>query len=216
MVRRIDHLSMTVIRLVALAASIGVVAAVAPAHAAGPKPQIVDVTGDANGINQQVPGVGPEPPTVQTAPIDVAGADIVSVLFNTNYVTKKTHGKKTKTANGFTVTMTLAAAPITDVEYRVAGAAADCSSVQFEYDTAPVTGGSDVRCPNANAPLMDHDYGITGSISGVKIVWVVAKGVFRDGTVFSSLNAQTRTVAGRVTAPQIDYATTDSTYTVGK
>src|SRR4029077_20985555 len=121
--------------------------AMAPAHAAGPKPQITDPTGDANGINQQFPGLGPEPPDEQTAPADGAAADITSVLFETNFVTKKVHGKKVKVANGFTVTMTLAAAPTSDIEYRVSGAAGDCSSVFFEYNTAPALGGSDVRCP---------------------------------------------------------------------
>ena len=203
------------IRLVAVAAALGVVAAIAPAHAAGLKPQITDATGDANGVNQQFPGLGPEPPTVQTAPADVAGADITTVRFTTNFVTKKVRGKKVRVANGFTVTMNLAAATIPNIEYRVAGAAADCSSVFFEYDTAVGLESSDVRCPGGT-PTSDTDYGITGTASGSTITWVVPNGVFRNGTTFSSLNAQTRTVEGVVTAPQIDYATSGATFTVGK
>lgn len=204
------------VRLVALAASAGVVAAFVPAHAAsGPKPQIVDAIGDANFINNQAPGLGPEPPTVQTAPADLSGADISTVLFATNWVTKKVHGKKVKVANGFTLTMTLAAATMPDIEYRVSGATGDCTSVFFEYSTAPGLGGSDARCP-ATPPATEVDYGITATASGNKIVWVVPNGVFHNGTVFSSLNAQTRTVIGAVTAPQVDYATSDATYAVGK
>lgn len=203
------------IRLVALASAVGVVAAIAPAHAAGSKPQITDATGDANGINQQFPGLGPEPPTVQTAPADLAGADITSVLFSTNFVTKKVRGKKVKVANGFTVTLNLAAATMPNIEYRVAGAAADCANVFFEYDTAVGLEGSDVRCPGST-PTSDTDYGITATASGTKITWVVPNGVFHNGTTFSSLNAQTRTIEGVVTAPQVDYATSSATYTVGK
>jgi hypothetical protein len=202
-------------RLVAVAAAAGVVAAVMPAHAAGPRPQVVDPTGDANGLNDQGTGSG-SPPSMATAPADVAAADIVSVQFVTNFVTKVVKRKKVKVANGFTVTMTLAAAPTTDIEYRVSGAAADCSSVFFEYDTAPgPTGGSDTRCPGST-PTSDIDYGVGAKASGNKITWVVPNGVFHNGTVFSSLNAQTRSVVGIITAPQIDYAESTATFTVGK
>ena len=204
------------IRHVALASAAGVTAALAvPAHAAGPKPQIVDAVGDANGVNQQFPGVGPEPPTVQTAPADVAAADISTVLFATNFVTKKVKGKKVKVPNGFAVTLTLAAAPMPNVEYRVAAAAADCTSVFFEYDTSVALGSSDVRCPGAT-PTTGTDYGVKATVSGTQISWVVPNGVFHNGTVFSSLNAQTRTVEGLITAPQIDYAASTATYTLGK
>lgn len=190
-------------------------ATVAPAHASGPKPQITDKTGDANGINSQGFNVGIEPQE-QTEPVNVPGADITSVLFATSFATKKSHGKKVRTPNGFTVTLTLAAAPTTDIEYRVSGAAANCSSVFFEYNTAPdAMVQSDARCPGTT-PLQDTSYAVSGSASGQKITWVVPEGVFRTGTVFSSLTAQTRTVAVRVTAPQIDYATSGATYTVGK
>jgi hypothetical protein len=190
-------------------------ATVVPAHASGPKPQITDETGDANGVNSQGLKLGIEPQQ-RTEPVNVPGADITSVLFTTTFVNKKSHGKKVRTPNGFTVTLTLAAAPTTDIEYRVSGAAANCSSVFFEYNTAPgATVTSDARCPGST-PLQDTNYVVSGSANGQKITWVVPDGVFRNGTVFSSLTAQTRTVAVRLTAPQIDYATSAATYTVGK
>jgi hypothetical protein len=203
------------LRPVALALSAGILATVAPAHASGPKPQITDETGDANGINSQGFNLGIEPQQ-RTEPVNVAGADIVSVLFATNFATKKSHGKKVKAPNGFTVTLSLAAAPTTDIVYRVSGAVAKCSNVFFEYDTAPgATVTADARCPGPT-PLQDTSYDVSGSANGQKITWVVPDGVFRNGTVFSSLTAQTRTVAVRVTAPQIDYASSAATYTVGK
>jgi len=203
------------IRPVVLVAAAGIVATVAPAHAAGPKPQIVDAIGDAKGINQQFPGVGPEPPTVQTAPADVAAADISTVLFATNFGTKKVKGKKIKIPNGFTVTLTLAAAPMPNVEYRVSATAANCTDLSFEYNTSVALGRSDTRCPGLT-PTSDTDYGVGATASGTTITWVVPDGVFHNGTVFSSLNAQTRTVEGLVTAPQIDYASSTATYTLGK
>lgn len=201
-------------RLVAVAAAAGVAVAVLPAHAAGPRPQITDPTGDANGLNDQGSGLG-SPPSTATSPATIAGADITSVQFATNFVTRVVKRKKVKVPNGFTVTLTLAAATTADIEYRVSGAAADCTSVFFEYDTAPVTGGSDARCPGGT-PTSDINYGISGSANGNKITWVVPNGVFHNGTVFSQLNAQTRSVEGAITAPQIDYAESAATYTVGK
>lgn len=202
------------IRPVALVLFAGMLATVAPAHASGPKPQITDGTGDANGINGQGFNSGIDPQE-RTEPADVPAADIVSVLFMTNFVTKKSHGKKVKAPSGFTVTLNLAAAPTADIEYRVTGAAAGCSSVYFEYHTAPDGTASGARCPGPT-PLQDTNYVVSGSASAQKITWVVRDGVFRNGTVFSSLTAQTRTIAVRVTAPQIDYASSTTTYTVGK
>jgi len=201
-------------RLVAVAAAAGVAVAMLPAHAAGPRPQISDPTGDANGLNDQGSGLG-SPPSMTTSPATIAGADITSVQFSTNFVTRVVKRKKVKVPNGFTVTLTLAAATTTDIEYRVSGAAADCMSVFFEFNTAPVTGKSGTRCPGGT-PTSNTDYGIKGSATGNKVTWVVPNGVFHNGTVFSELNAQTRTVEGAITAPQIDYAESAATYTVGK
>src|SRR2546421_303888 len=64
------------VRLLALTAAGGIAVAALPAHAATGKPQITDPTGDANGVNQQFPGLGPNPPSENTAPADVAAAVI--------------------------------------------------------------------------------------------------------------------------------------------
>ena len=203
------------LRLCALSAVAAIGVTAVPSFAGAPKPQITDPVGDANGINQQFPGLGPEPPDVATAPADLSSADIVSVAFATTFVTKIVKHKPVKTPNGFTVTMVLAAAPTPNIEYRVSGAAGACTSVFFEYDTSVGTGGSDIRCP-ATPPATNVTYAGTAAITGDKIVWTVPAGAFPNGTTFSQLNAQTRTVAVAVTAPQIDYATSGATYTVGK
>jgi hypothetical protein len=204
------------IRIAALAAASGLAIAALPAHAATAKPQIVDATGDANGINQQFPGLGPNPPTVSTGPADLASADITTVLFSTNFLSKRVKGKTVKVPNGFTVTLSLAAAPTPNIEYRVAAAGGDCADIFFEYDSSVGTGGSDVRCPAALPATTDTDYGIKATVSGTKITWIVPNGIFHNGTVFSNLNAQTRTVEVVVTAPQVDYATSSTTFTLGK
>lgn len=202
------------VRVAAFAAVAGLGVVIGPAHAAGAKPQIVDATGDANGVNQQIPGFGPDP-SVQTAPAEVAGADITTVRFTTTFATKKVKHKTVRVPNGFTVTMALAAAPVPNVDYRVSGTIGGCAGVQFEYSTATLAPGPQARCPGTT-PATDSHYVVSGRISGSSVVWTVPNGVFHDGTVFSSLNAQTRTIVGVVTAPQIDYATSSATYTVGK
>jgi hypothetical protein len=203
------------LRLCALTAVAAIGVAALPSLAGVPKAQITDPVGDANGINQQFPGVGPEPPDASTAPADLSSADIVSVTFQNTFVTKVVKHKPVKTPNGFTVTMQLAAAPTPNIEYRVSGAAAGCTSVFFEYDTSVGTGGADIRCP-ATPPATNTTYDGTAAVSGSKIVWTVPASSFRTGTTFSSLDAQTRTVAVEVTAPQVDYATSSATFTVGK
>src|SRR3954470_24107132 len=81
-------------RLSALVAVAGIAVAVIPAHAAGPaaapapKPQITDVPGDANGINSQGLGVGPD--VSVAGPADDSNADITSVLFATKFKTVTT------------------------------------------------------------------------------------------------------------------------------
>jgi hypothetical protein len=202
------------VRLCALAAVAGLAVAAFPAHAASaPRPQITDPAGDANGINGQ--SVTNAVPSVSTGPADLASADIRSATFATTFVTKVVKKKKVKVPNGFTLTFVLSAAPTPNIIYRVAGASADCQSLFFEYDTSIGTGGTTIRCA-ALPPAPNVDYPGTATVKGSTIVWTVPNGAFRNGTVFSGLNAQTRTALVAVTAPQIDFAASSATYTVGK
>jgi len=199
-------------RLFASAAVVALAAFAMPAHAGAVKPQIVDPAGDANDINDQ--GLGIADQSVST-PADLSSADILSVTFQTVFATKVVKGKKTQVPTGFTVTMTLAAAPGPAIEYRVSGAAAGCSSVFFEYSTSPAKGGSDIRCP-ATPPASNVAYPGQTIVKGNSIIWSVPINAFPKNTTFSSLNAQTRFNPAAVTAPQIDYASSNATYTVGK
>src|SRR5690242_15184159 len=107
------------IRLLALAAAAGIGLTALPGQAAtAPKPQITDPAGDANSLNGQgIVGGAPS----QATPADASGADITSVLFQSTFKAVKKAGKTVQVPTGFTVTMTLSAAPtVPNVIYRVA------------------------------------------------------------------------------------------------
>ena len=211
-------------RLLALAAAGGIAVAALPAHAASaPKPQITDPAGDANGVNDQ--GSGEGVPS-QSGPADDSNADITSVLFQSTFATKITtkrvHHKRVKVIKkvptGFTVTMTLAAAPGPETEYRVVAATTDCSDLFFEYGTDAATGGSDVRCP-ATPPATEVTYKVPDAVvKGTTITWTLPISVFPAGTTFTGLSAQTRLNPVVVTAPQMDGAAAPANvaFTVGK
>jgi len=209
-------------RLLALALVGGLAVAAVPAHAAKAKPQITDPAGDANGVNDQGLVTGSPIPSGQSGPADLSQADITAVQFATTFVTKKAHGKTVKVPTGLTVTMTLAAAPtLPNIIYRVAASSTSCETLFFEFSTAPNDSepGS-ARCaaalPNPSGPVAVKSVAVKGN----SITWTVPLTSIPKNTVLSSLDAQTRQVtqtpAVGITAPQYDYASTSSTFTVGK
>jgi hypothetical protein len=203
------------------------------AHAAPPPtPQVVDPAGDANFLNSQGLPLIPAVPSTST-PADVSGADIQSVLFQTygTTTTKKVRGKKvtTFTPKGFTVTLTLGAAPSPGIIYRVRAATSFCSTFWFEYrnfvdgakpvlrhNCNPAAGTTDVLPPTA-----DHDVKV--ALSGSTIVFDLPMTALpkpnKVGTVVDGLGAETRVLAstptGYVSAPQVDYAVSDAVYKIG-
>lgn len=206
------------IRLITAAAVAGIAVAAVPSNAASSlKPQITDVTGDANAINGQGVVTGaPEPAT----PADVSAADIKSVLFQSTYKTRRVHGKVVKTPTGFTITMTMAAAPtVPNVIYRVASSAPICDTLFFEYSTAVSGASGSARCA-ASLPQTSGPIAVTGVVKGNSVIWTVPIKSIAAGQTLSSLDAQTRFISGTpglsVTAPQYDEATSSATYTVGK
>jgi len=200
-------------RLIALAAAAAVGVAVLPAHAATPKPQITDPTGDANGFNDQGAGA---PIPEQSSPADDSGADITSVTFVSTFVTKKVKRRTVKTPTGFTVTMALAAAPSPETFYRIQATLPDCSDLFIEYGTDVATGGTSMRCP-ALPGSTQVDYTIPDAVvKGGNITWTVPISVFPKGTTLTQLIASTRLNPAVVTAPQMDSATSSATFTVGK
>lgn len=198
-------------RLLSLALAGATAGLAMPAHAAkAPTPQITDPAGDANGLNDQ--GVGAPVPE-QTTPAADAGADITSVLFQSTVTGK---GKK-KQVTGFTITLALAGAPQPGTIYRVAGAAGSCASLFFEYTTSlTATKPGSARC--AGIPTSTPVDITDASVKGNSVVWTVPVSSFPVGTVISGLNAQTRfnATSPGITAPQIDYASSSNTFTVGK
>jgi hypothetical protein len=201
-------------RLIPVVAAAGLLAAVLPAHAATPKPQVVDPAGDANALNDQ--GLPAPVPGNTATPADDSAADIKSVLFQTTFKTRHVHGKLVRTPTGSTVTMTLAAAPVTNTMYRVIVAAAGCSTeIFFEYDVTPAFGVNDVRC--AAVGLSSSTYGVGPAVAkGSTITWTLPLKAFPVGTTFTGLSAETRGDTGAAYAPVIDNAATTAAFTVGK
>ena len=132
-------------RRLALLPALAALAFVLPAHAAGPAPQVTDPANDANGTANAVYD--------EAAPQGNQGyADGTSVLWQTTKtITKVKKGKKTKsvtTVTGFTVTLTLAAAPTppsgASLVYRVLGKPACGPTTAFfgvVYYTSPDPNG---------------------------------------------------------------------------
>ena len=200
-------------RLIALAAVAAVGVAVLPAQAGGPTPQITDATGDANGFNDQ--GVGAPVPE-QSGPAEYSGADITSVTFASTFITKKVRRKIVKTPTGFTVTMALAGPPGPETFYRIQATVPSCSDLFIEYGTDAVKGGTAMRCP-ALPGATAVAYTIPAAVvKDNTITWTVPISVLPAGTTLTQLNAQTRLNPAVVTAPQIDYASSTATFTVGK
>jgi hypothetical protein len=203
------------VRLLTLAALAGISVAAVPGNAApAPKPQIIDPAGDANGVNDQDAGL---PVPSQSTPTDVSAADITAVTFATTLKKQKVDGLVVTKPIGFTVTMTLSAAPTTpEIFYRVVATTAGCSEVFFEYGTDVAAGGSAVRCPGT-VPTKDKTYSDAPAvIKGSNITWTLPLSAFPVGTKFSALSAQTRLNPAIITAPQLDAATSTATYTIGK
>jgi hypothetical protein len=207
------------IRLATAAAAAGIAVAALPGHAAtAPKPQITDPTGDANGLNGQGVVTGtPEPST----PADASGADIKSVLFQSTFKTRTVHGTVKKVPTGFTITMTLAAAPsVPNVIYRVASSGPSCDSLFFEYSTAVSGSDGSARCA-ASLPQTSGPVGVTSVVvKGNSVIWTVPVKSLPAGQTLSSLDAQTRFISGTpgvsLTAPQYDEATSSGSFTIGK
>src|SRR5437588_4151279 len=165
-------------RLLALAAVVAAAATVMPAHAGTVKPQIVDPTGDANGVNGQPETAAGPNPNISTGPASYAADDIVSVAFATNFVTKKVKRKTVKTPTSFTATLTLAAAPDpAHSYYAVTATSAECpDGINFEYSAEPsALSFDDVTCFDSSGTGSFNDYPATAAVvKGNTISWTVS------------------------------------------
>jgi hypothetical protein len=140
----------------AAVAGLAVVATTAvPGRAAPPAPFLVDTAGDANFVNGQrtldnppAPLPPGDPGNIPTEPASVEAGDILSLQMKSVFAPAK-RGRK-KTASGFTVTLTLAAAPTTGMYYRIRTVAPLCENFWLEYDASASTTGqgtvSKVHC----------------------------------------------------------------------
>ena len=210
-----------------LLAAAAAVAVAAPHAAAAPKPVVVsDIAGDANGLNAQgfeddvpVPDNG-----TASGPASYAAADIVSVKWASTIVRKK--------VTGFTITLTLGAAPASGITYRVEHVTPLCASFfaeyRVDYTGAAKTG---VRCAASDGAAT---YVVPAAkVAGSTITWTVPlaalKG-YKANMVLDELGAQTRgfiwfagqTVAVPVlgnttglTVPQLDHVKGTAAYKIG-
>jgi hypothetical protein len=204
------------LRLVSLAATAAIAAAVFPAYAGTQKPQITDPAGDANGINGQPETGGGPNPNVSTGPASYAPADILSVSFVNNFVTKKVKRKTVKTPVSFTVTMNLSAAPDpSQTYYQVSAVTKSCpDGVTFEYTTQPsVFAFDDVTCYDGST---FNDYpALPAVVKGNTISWTVLDSGFPSGAELTGLGA----FAGEGfvgSMPTLDQAESTATFTIGK
>lgn len=214
-------------RLVLLAALAAAAAAVPQAGAAPVKPpQVHDLKGDANGVNAQgfedtatmVPDGG-----TATDPASYGPADIQSVRWTSTIVKKK--------LTGYTISLTLGAAPAPGVVYRVESSSPLCAGLWAEYRIDYTgAGNGNLRCTDPATRYTIPPVKITGST----ITWtiplkVLGKG-YKAGTILDGLGAQTRGfvwLLGQsvdvptlgpttgLTVPQLDHATGTAAWKLG-
>lgn len=119
------------LRAVAAAALAAGMAFTPSSHAAGP--QVVDPPGDANHVNDNAPVVLPADNPANNNPTPV-GSDDPSDILSIEWKSLK-EGKK-KVLTGFTVVMTLKAAPTkAGMLYRATSETPDCGTLWFQYYT---------------------------------------------------------------------------------
>lgn len=205
-------------RLIAVSAVAGLTVAAFPAHAttAAPTPRPLvntDPSGDANFVNGQG-GFLPVPS--RSTPVDETAADITAVTLQNTYVTKKVKKKVVKTLTGFTMTMTLAAAPDQFTYYNVSATIPSCTTgaVQFAFATTPNVGTAGAGC--TNGVNINAINGVTANASGNKITWTVPLSVAKSGAVISNLSAFTFPNTPVLLIQSIDDAVWSSSFTVGK
>jgi hypothetical protein len=110
-----------------LLAALAAVAVTVPSALAAPAPQVTDAAGDANFIGMAVSGGASTPVGSQ------AYADVLSVTWSADKVTKKVKRKSVSTLTGFTVTTVLSAPPTppagTSLVFRMLGKTETCPFV---------------------------------------------------------------------------------------
>jgi hypothetical protein len=184
-------------RLATLAALGGIAVAVLPAHAATPKPQITDPSGDQ-------------------FPASSAATDITGITLQTVFKKKVVRRVVTLVPTASKVTLSLAAAPDTNtwymVEYASSGA---CKDVSLYYNADPVPLYAQNRAVCQDTTPGTTIEGPAGVVKGKTIVWTLPLTAFPVGTSFSEIGGSTTTGA----VPSLTLDGTDessATFTVGQ
>lgn len=209
--------------VLALAAAAALVVGLAPAQAAQAPLVVKDTVGDGNALNGQgiVTGVG----DTSTGPAQLAALDIVSLtVANTGTTRTVKQGKKTTKVfdcTGMQVTLELGAAPFASAIYRVLGVGSVNPGtwwLTFTND-ATTSGGQVQYSPDAGDPLAGGVIDVPTKVDGNKIIWTVSRSIIKgtgEKQVFdwSAIGAHSRTIAGVVTAPQVDELAEESFFKV--
>ena len=198
------------IRTAAVAALAVALAVPGVANATDPTPLVfTDQAGDANALNDQgfgVPlGAGTATPA-QADPFDIRQVTIVTDQAGT-------------AATQLIVSLTLAAAPTVGV-YRVLGSIGGCVfwTDQQIGPEASLSGGTVRACDDSAVGYAYTD--VPTRIDGSTITWTIPIDAFAAqgltaGAVWEELGADARGYEYWLTAPSVDHASTDATYTVG-
>jgi hypothetical protein len=176
---------------------------------AAPKTLVfTDLAGDANALNDQGFGVGPD---ATATPAQLDAFDIREVRI----VSDKTGSAATK----LTVSLKLAAAPTIGI-YRVLGSIGGCDFwTERSLNPNAALDTSAVRVCGATAT--DFTYtDVSSKIAGDTITWTIPIKAFKSaglkpGAIWDTLGADARGNEVALTAPSIDGASTDAVYKVG-
>ena len=173
---------------------------------------VTDPAGDANGLNDQGGLLPASPPS--TSQGSDAASDILSFT-----LARKDDGTKITHLVG---TLTLAAPPTTNRDYRITMSAPGCSFYYLEVSMTPLGTKYSIRetC-NATATSTTSKFDpVDGAVVGNSIVWTVPlsslPGDVKVGTPLSVTGAEAAFDEGAAIFPSFDVVSTDSTYKIGQ
>jgi hypothetical protein len=233
--------------IMAAAVIAGLVLPAAPAMAASKIVVVKDPVGDANSINDQglagefcltndpdicspvpIPAFG----DIGTAPVTSSGLDIVSISWQTQFVTKRQGRRKIQVPTNMIVAMTLAGTPTsTTVAFRASMTTpGDCNVLLVEWQRYPSgTEVSELRsCDPEDSTFLLGTAIAQPKVNGNRITWTVPLSVLaklpfpiKTGAALTNLGGTTQAAIGdpeccALFLPVVDTMTSSSKYTLGK
>ena len=163
---------------------------------------VKDVTGDANGLNDQFGLLPAGPPEQSNDTLSQKSADIVSFSL-------------ARKGKAFVGTLTLAAPPAQGTDYRIRMTAPGCSTYFLEYEYAPALApAGEVRhtCDGGTSATFEA---VDATVTGSTITWTIPvrgmPGGLKAGTALSVKGAQTSVETAAI-IPGLDQVRVDKTF----